>query len=232
MPFRVVGVYVGQITRLGRPLSEGDACAKRTPAWKAESRANGGYPVLTESHRRIHPKSERHSAERVGLDLMVLRALARAGDLHEGFKRVVALLKRFSSCRSCRVSRMLKDGYTQPHASENHFDWSGPLVDDFAGGCGKETQLCPDARERAEMKPEQFSAGFVSSLRFATKRHPDKFHAAVGVWFHSRLAQVQDSVCECLMHATSSTFAAKQDADTFLLSKVNRDHFADPNRHH
>src|SRR5438105_14606498 len=108
------------------------------------------------------------------------------------------------------------------------FDWSGTLVDDLPA-VWKATNYVLKQAERAEMSLEQFRPEFCLPFTIFYDRHiPHVLLTQVESWFHSRVRQVQDSVCE-LPHARASLeFCCARHLTTFLLTTVHRCPFAAP----
>ena len=106
------------------------------------------------------------------------------------------------------------------------FDWSGTLVDDLPA-VWKATNYVLTQAERSEMSLEQFRAEFCLPFTIFYERHVGHIPLPqLETWFHSCFRQVQDSVCE-LPHARAFLeFCRAQRVRTFLLSTVNREHFA------
>ena len=106
------------------------------------------------------------------------------------------------------------------------FDWSGTLVDDLPA-VWRATNYVLTQAERAEMTLEQFRAEFCLPFTIFYERHvPHIQLPQLETWFHSHFRQVQDTVCE-LPHAREFLeFCRARKMRTFLLSTVNREHFA------
>jgi phosphoglycolate phosphatase len=106
------------------------------------------------------------------------------------------------------------------------FDWSGTLVDDLPA-VWKATNYVLAQAERAEMSLEKFRAEFCLPFTLFYERHVSHIPLPqLESWFHSCFREAQDSVCE-LPHARDFLeFCRAQRVRTFLLSTVNREHFA------
>jgi phosphoglycolate phosphatase-like HAD superfamily hydrolase len=106
------------------------------------------------------------------------------------------------------------------------FDWSGTLVDDLPAVWEATNHVLSCAR-RPLLTLEQFRAEFC--LPFTIFYHNHVPHIPVPqleAWFHGRFRQVQDSVVE-LPHAREFLeFCRARGLRTFVLSTVQRDHFA------
>jgi phosphoglycolate phosphatase-like HAD superfamily hydrolase/ADP-ribose pyrophosphatase YjhB (NUDIX family) len=106
------------------------------------------------------------------------------------------------------------------------FDWSGTLVDDLPA-VWEATNYVLAQSQRPEMSLEQFRAEFCLPFTIFYDRHvPHIPLPQLETWFHSRFREVQGSVC-ALPHAREFLeFCRARKLRTFLLSTVNRDHFA------
>ncbi len=105
------------------------------------------------------------------------------------------------------------------------FDWSGTLVDDLPA-VWKATNYVLTQAQRAELSLEQFRSEFCLPFSIFYERHvPHIAFPQLEAWFHGRLREVQNSVCE-LPHAREFLqFCRTHKMRTFLLSTVHRDHF-------
>ena len=106
------------------------------------------------------------------------------------------------------------------------FDWSGTLVDDLPA-VWQATNYVLTQAQRPEMSLEQFRAEFCLPFTIFYDKHvPHVPLPQLEEWFHSRFRQVQGSVC-ALPHARDFLeFCRARQLRTFLLSTVNREHFA------
>jgi phosphoglycolate phosphatase len=105
------------------------------------------------------------------------------------------------------------------------FDWSGTLVDDLPAVLDATNYVLTEA-ERPEMTLDEFRAEFrLPFTLFYDKHIPHIAIDQLEVWFHSRFAQVQASVC-ALPHAEEFlAFCQEQKIRTFLLSAVSPQYF-------
>ncbi len=106
------------------------------------------------------------------------------------------------------------------------FDWSGTLVDDLPAVWQATNYVLAQAK-RAEMTLAEFRAEFcLPFTKFYDRHTPHVAMPQLEMWFHHRFRQVQDSVCE-LPHARDFLeFCRARKLRTFLLSTVQREHFA------
>jgi phosphoglycolate phosphatase len=106
------------------------------------------------------------------------------------------------------------------------FDWSGTLVDDLPA-VWQATNYVLTQAGRAEVSLETFRAEFCLPFTLFYDRHvPHIPLPQLEDWFHSRFRQVQETVCP-LPHAREFLeFCRARGLRTFLLSTVNREHFA------
>ncbi|HOX58720.1 MAG TPA: NUDIX domain-containing protein [Candidatus Paceibacterota bacterium] len=106
------------------------------------------------------------------------------------------------------------------------FDWSGTLVDDLPA-VWEATNYVLTQAQRSEMSLEQFRAEFCLPFTIFYDRYvPHIPLPQLEEWFHSRFRQVQNSVC-ALPHAREFLeYCRARNLRTFLLSTVNREHFA------
>jgi len=106
------------------------------------------------------------------------------------------------------------------------FDWSGTLVDDLPAVWEATNHVLRRAR-RPPLSLEQFRAEFCLPFTLFYDKHvPDIPLARLETWFHGRFRQVQDSVA-ALPHAREFlAFCRAHGLRTFVLSTVQRDHFA------
>jgi phosphoglycolate phosphatase len=106
------------------------------------------------------------------------------------------------------------------------FDWSGTLVDDLPAVWEATNHVLAQAG-KPELTLEQFRAEFCLPFTIFYDKHvPHIPLPQLEEWFHSRFRQAQDSVIE-LPHAREFLkFCRARRLRTFILSTVQRDHFA------
>ena len=106
------------------------------------------------------------------------------------------------------------------------FDWSGTLVDDLPA-VWKATNHVLTQAGRPSLTLEQFRAEFCLPFTIFYDKHvPHVPLPQLEEWFHSHFRLAQDSVVE-LPHAREFLeFCRKRRLRTFILSTVQRDHFA------
>jgi phosphoglycolate phosphatase-like HAD superfamily hydrolase/ADP-ribose pyrophosphatase YjhB (NUDIX family) len=110
------------------------------------------------------------------------------------------------------------------------FDWSGTLVDDLPAVWQATNHVLVQAR-RPALTLEQFRAEFCLPFTIFYDKHvPHVPLPQLEEWFHSHFRQAQDSVVE-LPHAREFLeFCRARRLRTFILSTVQRDHFAKQSR--
>lgn len=106
------------------------------------------------------------------------------------------------------------------------FDWSGTLVDDLPAVWAATNHVFGQAGI-PELTLERFRAEFcLPFARFYQRYTPEVPMAQLEAWFHGRFREVQDSVV-ALPHARAFLeFCRQRGVRTFVLSTVNREHFA------
>lgn len=106
------------------------------------------------------------------------------------------------------------------------FDWSGTLVDDLPA-VWQATNHVLTCAGRTTLTLEEFRAEFCLPFTiFYDKHTPDVPLPQLEAWFHARFRQAQDSVVE-LPHAREFLeYCRTHSLRTFVLSTVQRDHFA------
>lgn len=116
--------------------------------------------------------------------------------------------------------------YTAPVIRNVIFDWSGTLVDDLPAVWQATNHVLTQAG-RPKLTLEQFRAEFCLPFTIFYDKHvPDVPLPQLEEWFHSQFRKAQDSVVE-LPHAREFLeFCRGRGLRTFILSTVQREHFA------